>query len=159
MSGLEIVLAVVIALGVVGVVVPLVPGDWLVLLAILVWAVDRGSVLAWVVLAVAAALVVTGAIVKYAVPGRRLKLAGVPGSTLVVGGAAAVVGFFVVPVVGLVLGFLVGIYLAEWRRLRDRRAAWPATVHAVKAVGLGILIELTFALLAALTWVIGVVLT
>ncbi len=40
-----------------------------------------------------------------------------------------------------------------------RAAAWPATVHALKAVGLSMLIELVACLLAAATWVAGVVLT
>ena len=99
-----------------------------------------------------------GAVVKYLVPGRRLQRAGVPSTTLLAGGALGVVGFFVVPVVGLPLGFLLGVYLVEWRRL-GHREAWPATVHALRAVGLGIAIELGFGTLAAATWAVGVVLT
>jgi hypothetical protein len=60
--------------------------------------------------------------------------------------------------VGLPLGFVLGVYLVEWQRL-GRRAAGPATVHALRAVGLGIVIELTFGVLAAATWALGVVLT
>ena len=37
-----------------------------------------------------------------------------------------VVGFFVVPVVGLFLGFVLGVYLAELRRV-GAAAAWPST--------------------------------
>ena len=51
------------------------------------------------------------AVVKYAVPGRRLK-AAVPMRTLVVGGMFAVVGFFVIPVVGVLVGFPIGVYVA-----------------------------------------------
>ena len=53
---------------------------------------------------------------------------------------------------------MLGVYLMEWRRL-GHGSAWPATVHALKAVGLGIVIELAFGILAAVTWMIGVVLT
>jgi uncharacterized protein len=158
MTAVEILVALAIAVGLVGVVVPVLPGSLLVGVAVLVWTLERGGATAWVVLAVALALLVAGAVVKYLVPGRRLQRAGVPARTLLAGGAAGVVGFFVLPVVGLPLGFLLGIYLAEAAR-RGARAAWPATVHAVKAVGLGILIELAFAMLAALTWAVGVVLT
>lgn len=35
------------------------------------------------------------------------------------------------------------------------RQAWPSTVHALKAVGLSTLIELTAALGIAAVWVIG----
>jgi hypothetical protein len=56
------------------------------------------------------------------------------------------------------VGFVLGIYLAEYRRLGGR-AAWPSTVHALKAVGLSILIELVAAVAATCVWVTGVVLT
>jgi uncharacterized protein YqgC (DUF456 family) len=158
MSGVEVVVALAIAVGVVGVVVPVLPGSLLVLVAILVWTVHLGGGTAWAVFAVAAAVITLGSVVKYAVPGRRLKEVGVPGSTLFLGGVLGVVGFFVIPVVGLVVGFVLGVYLAELNRV-GRAAAWPATKHALKAAGLSMLIELCANLLAAGVWVTGVLLT
>jgi uncharacterized protein YqgC (DUF456 family) len=150
--------ALAIAVGLVGILVPVLPGSLLVGAAVLVWAADLGGTTAWVVTTASLALLVAGVVVKYLVPGRRLQRAGVPTRTLLAGGALGVLGFFVVPVVGLPLGFVLGVYLSEWRRL-GHAAAWPATLHALKAVGLGILIELTFGVFAALTWAVGVVLT
>jgi uncharacterized protein YqgC (DUF456 family) len=138
------------------VVVPVLRGSLLVFAAILVWAVGDGSGGAWLVFAVATVLLAAGAVVKYAVPGRRLKTAGVPNRTLVAGGLLGIVGFFVVPVVGLLLGFVGGVYLAEAHRL-GRRRAWPSTRHALTAVGLSVLIELAATLLAAATWLVGAV--
>jgi len=158
MSGLEVLVALTIAVGLVGVLVPVLPGSLLVAAAIVLWAVADGGGTAWVVAAVALALLAAGVVVKYLVPGRRLQRAGVPSSTLAAGAVLGVVGFFVVPVVGLPLGFVLGVYVAQWRRL-GHRAAWPATVQALRAVGLGILIELAFAVLASATWALGVVLT
>ena len=158
MSGLEVLVALAIAVGLVGILVPMLPGSLLVAAAIVVWALGEASATAWVVAVAGLALLATGTVVKYLVPGRRLQRAGVPTSTLLAGGALGVVGFFVVPVVGLPLGFLLGVYLAQWHRV-GRAAAWPATVHAVKAVGLGIVIELVFSILAAAVWAAGVVLT
>lgn len=158
MTGLEIVVALVIAVGVVGVVVPVLPGSLLVLGAVLVWAIDLGTPTGWVVLAVATAFVAAGAVVKYVVPGRRLAERGIPASTLLLGGLLGFVGFFVVPVIGLLIGFVLGVYLAELRRVGSREA-WPATVHALRAAGLSVLIELVACLLAATTWVVGVLVT
>ncbi len=158
MTLVVILVALTIALGMVGILVPLLPGSLVVAVAIAVWAVAFGETGGWVILTIALALIGTGVIVKYLIPGRRLQRSGVPTQTLILGAAAGIVGFFVVPVIGLPLGFVVGVYLAEWRRL-SRAQAWPATVRALKAVGLGILIELGFTTLAALTWAVGVVLT
>jgi uncharacterized protein YqgC (DUF456 family) len=157
-SGVELLVALAIAVGLVGVIVPVLPGSLLVLGAILVWAWDIGTAEAWVVFAVATTFIALGSVVKYVVPGRRLRTNGVPTSTLALGAVLGVVGFFVVPVVGLLLGFVLGVYLAELRRV-GVDAAWPATWHALKAVGLSILIELVACLFAAATWAAGVLVT
>lgn len=158
MSSTEFLIAVVIAVGIVGIIVPVLPGSVLVLGAILVWAIAIGTPTGWVVFAVATTLLAAGTVVKYLVPGRRLKAAGVPNRTLVVGAVLAFVGFFVVPVVGLFIGFVLGVYLAERARVGAARA-WPSTTAALRAVGFSILIELVAASLAAIAWVVGVVLT
>ena len=158
MTGVELLVALVIAVGLVGILVPILPGSVLVLAAILGWAWDAGGATAWTVFGVSAAILLVGGVVKYLVPNRRLKDAGIPASTQWIGAALGVVGFFVLPVVGLIVGFVLGIYLAEHRRL-GRRAAWPSTQHALKAVGLSILIELAAAVAATFVWVVGVLLT
>lgn len=158
MTLLDVLTALVLLVGVTGVVVPVLPGTALVGLGVLGWAALTGGATAWTVAAVAVALLLVGAVVKYVVPGRRLTAAGVPTRTLVWGGAAAVVGFFVVPVVGLVVGFVLGVYAAEHRRVGPR-AAWPSTTAALRAVGLALLVELAAALAAVATWAVGVALT
>ena len=56
------------------------------------------------------------------------------------------------------IGFVLGIYLAERARVGAAQA-WPSTRRALKAVGISILIELVAASCAAVTWVVGVVVT
>ena len=158
MSPTEVLVAIAIAVGLVGILVPILPGSILILLAVLVWASEVGGTTAWAVFAVAALLLVGGGIVKYLLPGRRLRSVGVPARTQWVGAALGVVGFFVVPVIGLLLGFVLGVYLAERVRVGGA-AAWPSTKAALRAAGLSILIELTAGLLATLVWVGGVVAT
>ncbi len=153
-----IIAAVMVAVGLVGILVPVLPGSVLVVAGVGVWAWATGGATAWTVLAVAVALVVAGAVVKYVVPGRRLQTAGIPGSTQLAGAVLGLVGFFVIPVVGLFLGFVLGVYLAELRRV-GRGEAWASTVHSLKAVGLSIAIELLAAVAATLVWVVGVIAT
>jgi uncharacterized protein YqgC (DUF456 family) len=158
MSLLEVLLGLVIAVGVVGVLLPALPGTALVAAAVLVWAIDGGTTGYWVFGGLALALLVVGTVVKYAVPGRRLKQSGIPARTQLIGALVGIIGFFVIPVVGVLIGFVLGIYLAERARLGGA-AAWPSTKQAMRAVGLSILIELAAAVLAALTWLAGVIVT
>ena len=158
MSGVELLVALAIAVGLVGIVVPVLPGSALVLLAVLGWAWWLGNPTGWVVFALAAAVLILGGVVKFLLPHRRLKDAGVPASTQWIGAALGVVGFFVIPVIGLFVGFVLGVYLAELRRLGPN-GAWPSSRRALSAIGIGILIELAAALTATLIWVTGVVLT
>jgi uncharacterized protein YqgC (DUF456 family) len=153
-NALELLVALVILVGLVGIVVPVLPGSILILGAVLVWTVAEGSGTAWTVFALATTVLVVGAVVKYVLPGRGLRTSGVPNRTIMLGGLLGIVGFFVVPVVGLVIGFMLGVYLAETRRV-GRNLAWPSTVAALKAVGLSVLVELVAGLLATGVWAVG----
>ena len=156
MAMTDVLVALAVLVGLVGIVVPVLPGSVLILGAVLLWAVLAASPAGWVVFAVATTFLVVGTVVKYAVPGRGLKAAGVPNRTLVAGGLLGIVGFFVIPVVGLVVGFVLGIYLTELQRV-GRALAWPSSRAAIKAVGFSLLIELAAGLLAAGTWLVGAV--
>lgn len=148
-----------ILVGIVGVVVPVLPGLVLCWVSVLAWTLlAHAGPGRWAVLAVATVILAMGIVVKYVLPGRSLKNAGVPNRSLLAGGALGAVGFFVIPVVGLFLGFVLGIYLAEQVRLRSSGPAWQSTRHALKAAGLSVLIEGLAALGIAATWATGVAL-
>lgn len=147
------------AIGIAGTVIPVLPGSLVVGIAIVVWGAVEGSAASWAVTAVAVAILGIGQLLKYLIPGKRLSAAGVPTLTLLVGGIAGVVGFFIIPVVGVLVGFVAGIFVVELLRLRQLRPAWDSTWAAMKMSGLSVLIELTAALLATAIWGAGVVLT
>jgi len=156
MATVDLLVGLAVLVGLIGIVVPVLPGSILILGAVLVWATASATAVGWVVFALVTTLLVVGGIVKYAVPGRGLKTAGVPSRTLVAGGLLGIVGFFVIPVVGLVVGFVLGVYLAELQRV-GLDAAWPSTRAALRAAGLSLLIELAAGLLAAAAWLVGAV--
>ena len=148
--------ALAIAVGVLGILIPLLPGTLLVWAAIAVWAVLERSTESWLVLGVVTVLLGTGVAVKYLWPARRMRAADVGGRTLAAGAVLGIVGFFVSPVAGLLLGFVLGVYLAELVQRRDQRRAWASTVHAVKGVALSVGVELVAALLATGVWAVAV---
>ncbi|MFQ6328296.1 DUF456 domain-containing protein [Nocardia sp. CWNU-33] len=153
----EVVVGLVILVGLLGIIVPILPGVILIFGAIAVWAFVQGGATAWTVFAIATAFLVLSGIIKYTWPGRKMKDAGVSNRALFLGAVLGIVGFFVIPVVGLFVGFVLGVYLSELQRLRENQQAWQATVHALKGVGLSMLIELFGALLATGVWVIGAI--
>lgn len=154
--GAEVVVGLVILVGVIGAVIQVLPGSLIIGSAILVWAVVTGGGWAWAVVGVAVLALGGAAVGKYLLAGRHLKRAEVPSSTLVWGAVAGIVGFFVIPVAGLVIGFVLGVFLAELARRRDPAPAWRATVSALKATGITILVELAGALVAATAWLVAV---
>ena len=155
-TGVTVLVGIAIFVGIVGIVVPILPGAILSLAAILVWAIVESSASGWVVFAIATVLIGASQVVKYVVPERRLREAGVPRRSMLIGVLLGIVGFFVIPVVGLLVGFVLGVYVAERRRVGGA-AAWPSTKAALRAAGLSILIELAGGFLATLVWVGGVV--
>lgn len=154
----ETLVGAVILVGLIGVLVPALPGAVLVLAAILVWAAEVATSTSWLIFGVAAVCIAVSQIIKFTVPRRRMAAAGVPRSSLVAGALLGVIGFFVIPVAGLVIGFVAAVYATERRRLGSRQAAWLSTRSAIRAVGLSLLIEFGGALLAAAAWLIGVLL-
>ena len=160
MSGPALVLVgLAIAVGVAGVIVPVLPGALLVWGAIVFWAIVVREPEGWIVLAIATLAIGATQVLKYVLPGKRLQDAGVPFLSLAVGFVGSIVGFFLVPVVGIFLGFPVGVFVGELVRLRDYRRALVSTRSALANMGLSILIELAGALIAGATWLAVVIAT
>lgn len=152
---MDLLVGLAVLVGLVGVVVPALPGSLVIGAAVLVWAIDRESGAAWAVFALVTALLLAGSVVTSVVAGRRVTAAGVPTRSLVVAGLVGIVGFFALPVVGLLVFFPLGLFAMEYLRLRDGSRAWASALVALRATGLGILLELGFALLAAGTWLVA----
>lgn len=153
----NIIAGVFIVLGVAGVIVPSVPGLVLSWIGVLIWALfTDGGTAKWTVFGIVSFLAAVGLFIKYAVPGKKMRNAGVPLRSIVVGVILGIVGFFVIPIIGLLIGFVLGVFLAEWVRLNTPKLAWPSTKTALKAVGLALIIELFAAMMIGLIWVVGV---
>jgi uncharacterized protein YqgC (DUF456 family) len=157
-SGLvSLISAVAVVVGVLGVLVPMLPGLLLCWAGVMVWSLfGHHGATGWAVGGAATVVLALGFAAKYLVPGRNLKRAGVSNVTLLLGGVCGIIGFFVIPVVGLVIGFVLGVFLSELARRGDSAKAWQSTKHALKAAGVSMLIELATALLITAIWLAGV---
>ncbi|KGN38505.1 DUF456 domain-containing protein [Knoellia subterranea] len=151
--------AILIFVGIVGIVVPVIPGLLVAVLGVLLWAWETGGATAWTFFGICLAIYLAGVATQFLVPGKRLRQQGVKTTTLLLAVLLGIVGFFVIPVVGFFVGFVLGIFLVEQGRSLDRAQAWDRTKHALKAIALSMGIELCAGLLIAVTWVIGVLAT
>ncbi|RBP65512.1 hypothetical protein DFO66_10496 [Brevibacterium sanguinis] len=145
-----------VLVGCVGIVVPVLPGSILIGLAVLVWAIVIGGTSAWIVFAIVAVLVAAGMSASLVLTGRKLKAMAVPNSSVLLAGVLGIVGFFVIPVVGLPVGFVAGLWFAEAMRLGNAKDAWDSSWESLKAIGIGTVIEFALALLATIAFGIGV---
>ena len=156
----NVLVGLVIVVGLAGVVVPGLPGTLLILAAGIGWAawVAEGGAGPWAVVGAMAVLFVAGTVAKYLLPGRRLS-GELPRSTILFGAIGAIVGLVVLPPLGLLIGGVVGVYLAEARRVGPGAEARRSTVAVLKAIGVGILAELTAGVLMIAAWLVGLALT
>ncbi|MFD4139989.1 DUF456 domain-containing protein [Streptomyces sp. NPDC058572] len=142
----------VMLLGLLGVLVPGVPGPWLVWAAMLWWSLHVKTGLAWVLLVGSTGVLLLTQVVVWLLPPRRLRGLGITRRMAVFAGAGALLGFFLVPVVGAVPGFIGGIYGSERIRLGDHGPAKAATQAVMRAAGTSVLVELFACLLVVGAW-------
>ncbi len=154
--GTLVLIGLAMAVGLVGVVIPVIPGLLLVAVAGLGWAILADGAGPWIVFGFMVVVLAVGTVAKYVLPSRTLRQAGAPASTLVLGAIGGIVGFFVIPVLGLLVGAVAGIYLGEFRRLSGSRAAGRSTLATLKAIGIGLLIELLAGVFAVAVWFVSV---
>ncbi|WP_330246876.1 DUF456 domain-containing protein [Streptomyces sp. NBC_00562] len=147
----------VILLGLVGVLVPGVPGQAMVWAAVLWWALTDRSPAAWGVLIGATALLLLNQALKPLLRPRRPRESGAPRKTLMLGGIAGIVGFFVLPVVGGIVGYVGAIYGAERLRLGSGGAARASLRSVMRATGYSVLVELFACLLVTGAWLVVVI--
>ena len=147
----------VMAAGLAGTLVPFLPG------LPLIWAAALGygiatefGVAGWVAMALISALMAVGILAKVVLPKRRAEQTGAPKSTLTAGAVGGLIGFFAIPIVGLPIGALAGVLLAEYRRTSDWATARASTKQVAIGFGFGTLAEIGAGLGMIACWVVWV---
>ncbi len=140
--------------GLAGTVVPVLPGLTVLWVAGLVYGLLVGfGPVGFAVMAVFTVIVAASVIKSILLPRRMAEGHDVSTWSQLVAVAGGAVGFFVLPVVGLVVGALLGLFLAEWVKLRRIGPAWDGTVAVAKAFGLGALVDVGLGLVMFALWV------
>ena len=145
----------VMAVGLVGVLVPVLPGLMLIWSVALIYGLIVGFGLAGLSTMVVLSLIVVGSVIKSVILPRRASAgAGASGWSQFGAVAGGVVGFFLVPVIGLVLGALAGMVATEYSLKGNWHDAWSATKATAKGFGLSAVIDLFLGMLMIAAWAV-----
>lgn len=144
-----------LVVGVLGTIIPILPGSLLVIGTLLVWAWVLGSTVSWTAGIIGVVLAVIGMSSSAILTGRKMRREQIPNGPVIFAVVVGIIGMFIVPVVGLFLGFALGLLVAEYARRKDLAAAWRSSVEALKSLGLGMLLEFAFASLAVFSFAVG----
>ena len=154
---LELIVGLVMAAGLVGIVLPFIPGLPLIWGAALVYGLVEGfGTTGTVAMIVITLFLIGGVTAKIVVPQRRAAAGGAPNSTLAAGAVLGIVGFFTIPIVGLPLGAALGVLLAEYGRTGNWPAARRSTKEVIVGFGIGALLEMGAGIVMVGAWVVWV---
>jgi len=130
-----IVMGLVILIGVAGTFLPILPGLFLVWAAVIAYGLllDFG-VVGWIAVALVTALLVLGLYLNIRIPQKSAAESGLRLPAQLFGLALAIAGFFIVPVVGFPLGFVLGVYIVRYRATNDASQAWTSTKQGIAAI-------------------------
>ncbi len=152
-GGWTFLVALAMAIGLAGIAVPVLPGILVLWFAALIYgfAVGFGSlgVLVMVIMTSGVALSIASSII---IPKKAADDSGADGSSQLIGLIGAVIGFFVIPVIGLFVGGLAGILLAEYLRLQDFNAAWRATKGVARGFGKSAVVDFALGIVMVTAW-------
>jgi uncharacterized protein YqgC (DUF456 family) len=144
---------VVMAVGLVGVLVPVLPGLMLIWSVAVVYGLIVGFGAAGLSAMVVLSLIVVLSVVKSVVlPRRAAAGAGASGWSQFGAVAGGVVGFFLIPVIGVILGALAGMVATEYSLKGNWDDAWTATKATAKGFGISALIDLVLGMVMITAW-------
>ena len=148
------------AVGIVGTIIPFMPGLPIVWLAGALWAYfDGGDGTHMWILAIMTLFALVGFALQFILPAAAVSAESPPRNTLLLGAIAGIIGFFIIPVVGAPIGFLAGVYANYFFNTGDPVQSWNSTLKTAVALGWGMILQATFAIAIALTWIVGLIVT
>lgn len=156
----ELFIGLVMAIGIVGTVLPIFPGLLLTWTTGLVWAIlDGGGPVRWSLFAVMTIITAAGLIASVRIPVQSSRTQSTPPWALLLWATCAVVGFFVIPVLGVFVGFALGVLASNFIQTRDLSTATERMLITLQSFGKTALIQAACATAICGLWVIGLIFT
>lgn len=145
--------------GLVGLVVPIFPGLVIIWLATLVYALIQTSIqnmlwFEWVIFAIITLLMIVGSIIDNVIIARRVREKQVPWGSIILGYLSGIIAsIFFTPLIGIAAAPL-GLFGAEYLRLRNSRVAFASTRAWMTGWGITIAVRIAIGVVMIGLWMI-----
>lgn len=150
---ITVIVLIAMLIGLAGTLVPILPGILLMWAAAVVYGVVVGfDAFGITILVLITALTGVAVAVGVLVPQRAAAESGAALASQIAAGVGAVIGFFLIPIIGAPVGAVVGIGLAEWYDKRDWPAAKASTIAIAKGFGISTLAQFGLGFVILLVW-------
>lgn len=143
--------------GLVGVIIPILPGIFMIWLgvAVYVWR-DNFETLSIATFLFISFIVIFAGLSDIWLPLFGARKSGAAKRTLFTGLLGAIIGSFIIPIVGTIVGYAVGVLLGEYHKRRDWDAAWHASKGGLAGWGIATIIQLVSGFLVIFIFVMAV---
>lgn len=135
--------------------IPVMPG------LVIIWAAALGyglytgfTTLGWVMFGIMTVLMITGSLVDNVLMGASAHKEGAPWWVVGLAMLAAILGNFLLPVIGGVLAALLTLFLIEWARLKDARRALASMKGLLVGCGWAVAIRFIMGMVMIGLWLI-----
>ena len=134
--------------GLVGIVIPVLPGMLLIWLSTLFFVIVSGfdALSGWAFAVITLIAFVTGT-ADFWLSSWGAQRSGASKRSLLLGFIGSIIGTLLLPLIGTIIGYGVGILLSEYQQHRDWRGAWQASLGGVAGWGLATAVQLGGAIL------------
>lgn len=145
----------IMAVGLLGLLVPVIPGLVIIWLASLAYGLGAGfQTPGWIFFSILTVIMVVGSITDNLVMGQQAHKTGASWISVLLAMLFGVIGTFVLPIIGGFIGALAALFLAEWIRRKNWRDAMTATTGWAVGCGWAIVVRFMLGLLMIGIWVI-----
>ncbi len=148
-----------ILVGIVGIIVPILPGMLLVWFTVVVYAWRTGfEAVGWPTLIFITLIALVAGLSNIWLPLLGAKKTGAAKRAMFLGVVGAILGTFFIPLplLGTVIGYALGVFLGEFLKQRDLKLAFRASLGGVAGWGISTIVEICAAIFILVVFVIQV---
>jgi uncharacterized protein YqgC (DUF456 family) len=144
-------------IGVIGVIVPVIPGTFLIWLTTVIyaWATDFEIITPIILVAFTIVSLVTG-LADFWLPLLGAKQRGASKRGMFLGVVGGLIGTIIFPLVGTIIGYGLGILLGEYHKRRDWQTSWRASLGGMAGWGVATAVQLGGAIFMLVVFVVRV---